>query len=430
MPHDDPGPTHTDHAATGDDPGPWQPPPALGHGAGVGRVLHLDAFAGIAGDMMVAALLDLGVPTEAITGALDVLPVHGYELALAHRTDHGVVATRFLVTVTDPQPHRTYRDIRAMLAGAALPPGARDRALATFAVLARAEGRVHRMDPEEVHFHEVGAVDAIVDVVAACACLDWLGARVNAGPLPMSRGFVRAEHGVLPVPAPAVLEVLAGVPTVGAALQGEMVTPTGASLVRANATTFEPWPAMSPVVTGFGAGTRRWPDRPNLLRVVLGDPTAERASEAARGASTHHELRCNLDDLSAELVAVLTERLLRDGALDVWTTPVGMKKGRPGVMVTALVRAPDRERVAATMLAESGSLGVRWSPVERSERPRESVTVETAYGPVPVKVARGDGLPAQAHPELEACRTIAAERGVPARVVVAAALGAWWAQAR
>lgn len=428
MPHDDPGPPHLEPDATGDDPGAWQPPPALPHGAGVGRVLHLDAFAGVAGDMMVAALLDLGVPTEAITGALDVLPVHGYQLALAHRTDHGVVATRFLVEVTDPQPHRRYRDIRAMLESSSLPPGVRDRALATFAVLARAEGRVHRMDPEEVHFHEVGAVDAIVDVVAACAGLDWLGARVNSGPLPMSRGFVRAEHGVLPLPAPAVLEILAGVPTIAAAVQGEMVTPTGASLVRANATTFEPWPAMAPVVTGFGAGTRRWPDRPNLLRVVLGDPTATREEDGAtRDAATHHELRCNLDDLSAELVAVLTERLLREGALDAWTSPIGMKKGRPGVMVTALVRAADRERVSGVMLAESGSLGVRWSPAERAERPRETVTVETPYGPVPVKVALSDGLPPLAHPELEACRTAAAQHGIPVRVVVAAALGAWWA---
>jgi uncharacterized protein (DUF111 family) len=346
MPHDDPGPTHADHAATGDDPGPWQAPPALGHGAGVGRVLHLDAFAGIAGDMMVAALLDLGVPTEAITGALDVLPVHGYELALAHRTDHGVVATRFLVTVTDPQPHRTYRDIRAMLADAALPPGVRDRALATFAALARAEGRVHRIDPEEVHFHEVGAVDAIVDVVAACAGLDWLGARVNAGPLPMSRGFVRAEHGVLPVPAPAVLEVLAGVPTVARGVQGEMVTPTGASLVRANATSLR---AVARDVPGRRRASARargaGPTGPTSCAWCWATPPPSARTKGARAAATHHELRCNLDDLSAELVAVLTERLLREGALDAWTTPIGMKKGRPGVMVTALVRAPDRERV-------------------------------------------------------------------------------------
>ncbi|MDB4929870.1 MAG: uncharacterized protein JWM10_2354, partial [Myxococcaceae bacterium] len=395
MPHDDPGPQPHDRDAT-DDPGAWQPPPALDHGAGAGRVLHLDAFAGVAGDMLVAALLDLGVPPAAITGALDALPVHGYELALAHRTDHGIVATRFLVEVTGPQPQRRYRDIRALLTDAALPPGVRDRALATFAVLARAEGRVHRIDPEEVHFHEVGAVDAIVDVVAACACLDWLGARVNAGPLPMGGGFVRAAHGVLPLPAPAVVEILAGVPTVPAALRGEMVTPTGASLVRANATSFEAWPAMSPVVTGFGAGTRRWPDRPNLLRVVLGDPTSP-APVTADEAATHYELRCNLDDLSAELVAVLAERLLREGALDAWTTPIGMKKGRPGVMVTALVRAADRERVAAAMLAEGGSLGVRWSPAQRAERPRESVAVETAYGTIAVKVARGDGLAPQAH---------------------------------
>ncbi len=427
MPHDDSGSEAAEREAPKDDPGPWLPPPALAHGAGAGRVLHLDAFAGVAGDMLVAALLDLGVPPEAMSGALDALPVDGYELALAHRTDHGVVATRFIVTVTEPQPQRCYRDIRAMLESAALPPGVRDRALATFAVLARAEGRVHRMDPEEVHFHEVGAVDAIVDVVAACAGLDWLGARVNAGPLPMSQGFVRAAHGVLPLPAPAVVEVLAGVPTIAAAVRGEMVTPTGASLVRANATSFEPWPAMSPVVTGFGSGTRRWPDRPNLLRVVLGDPATVTA-ERTPAAGTHVELRCNLDDLSAELVAVLTERLLREGALDVWTTAIGMKKGRPGVMVSALVAATERERVGAVMLAESGSLGLRWSAVERTERPRETVSVETAYGEIPVKVAREDGLAPQCHPELEACRAAAVRSGVPTRVVVAAALGAWWSR--
>ena len=295
--------------------------------------------------------------------------------------------------------------------------------LRTFAVLARAEARVHRMNPDDVHFHEVGGVDAIVDIVSASAALDWLGARVNAGPLPVSRGFVRAAHGILPIPAPAVLEVLAGVPTVHAPLDGEMVTPTGASLVRAQASTFSPWPAMAPVRTGFGAGTRRWHDRPNLLRVVLGEPVAETIAPTAEAPFA--ELRCNLDDLTPELVAVLTERLLAEGCLDVWTTAIGMKKGRPGVQVSALVRSVDRAAVTAVLLAESGSLGVRWTPVHRTERARISVPVATPFGPVPVKVAEGDGLPAHGHPELEACRAAATLHGVPVRVVVAAALAAW-----
>jgi len=397
----------------------------LAHGEGAGKLLHLDCFSGIAGDMLVAALLDLGVPMEALRLSLDALPLTGYAVSTTLRAVHGIVATRFVVTVEAGQPQRRYRDIRALLDAAPLAEGVRTRAQRAFRALAEAEGRVHRIDPETVHFHEVGAVDAIVDIVAASAALEWIGARVNTAPVPMSHGFVRAAHGVLPVPAPAVVEVLAGVPTYGVDVAAEIVTPTGACLVRANATGFDRWPAMRPIATGFGAGTRILPNqRPNLLRVVLGEPTAEATDKPGEG--THAVLETNLDDSTGQVVAHVTESLLREGALDAWTTPIGMKKGRPGLLVSALVRAPDRERVGRVMLRESNSLGVRSHPVSRVERPRRIETVETEFGSVPVKIADGDGIAPSAQPEYEVCRALAAQRGVPVRVVQQAALAAWW----
>lgn len=397
---------------------------ALAHGAGVGKVLHLDCFSGIAGDMLVAALLDLGVPREPIARALEALPVGGYSLGTTTRTLSGIVATRFLVHVDKGQPQRTWKDIRAMLEAAPLLDDVRSRALAAFSVLATAEGRVHRIAPEDVHFHEVGAVDAIVDVVAASAALSWLGARVTSSPLPMGRGFVRAAHGILPLPAPAVVEILVGVPTVEVAVNGELVTPTGAALVRANARSFHRWPAMRPVATGFGAGTRTLPDRPNMLRVVLGDPDG---TVAEHTSGTHVVVEANLDDATGQLAGHVTETLLREGALDAWTTPIGMKKGRPGVTLSALARRSDLDRIGRAMLGESTSLGLRWRAVHRIERPRRTVTVTTPWGDVPVKVADGDGLAPQGQPEWDVCRELAARASVPVKVVLAAAQAAWWA---
>lgn len=399
-------------------------PAPLAHSAGVGHVLHLDAFSGIAGDMLVAALLDLGVPREPIDRALACLPVAGYRIDTPTRSVHGIVARRFVVNVEGSHPQRTFRDIRAMLNAAPLLDGVRSRALATFSHLAEAEGRVHRMPPDDVHFHEVGAVDAIVDIVSASAALEWLGARVSCAPLPMGRGFVRAAHGVLPVPAPAVVEVLHGVPTVDAPVNVELVTPTGAALVRANATSFTRWPSIRPVATGFGAGTRVLADRPNMLRVVLGVPDDGLRTE--RDVETHAVLEANLDDVSPQVIAHAAEVLLREGALDTWTTPIGMKKGRPGVMLSAVTRAADRARIGHMLLEETPTLGLRWRGVARMERPRRTDHVETRFGTVPVKVADGDAHTPSAQPEFEVCRELARTHGVPVRTVHAAALAAWW----
>jgi uncharacterized protein (TIGR00299 family) protein len=403
----------------------------LERGAGRGLVLHFDCFAGLSGDMTVGALADLGVPLEALAAALEALPLEGFRIAATDKVVHAIAATKFVVEVSDEQPYRTYRDVRALLDAAPLEPAVRARAQRAFRALAEAEGRIHRIAPDDVHFHEVGAVDAIVDIVAASVAMEWVGAEVCCAPLPMGHGFVRAEHGTIPLPAPAVVELLAGIPTEGANVTSELVTPTGAALIRANATRFERWPAMRPVATGFGAGTRTLPDRPNLLRVVLGEPVT--ASPGARGGGGGGEtfvvLEANLDDATGEIVAHATEALLRAGALDAWTVPIGMKKARPGLMLCALGRAADGDGLARVMMAESTTLGVRRRTCERAERPRRMVQVETEYGAVAVKVADGDGLPTNAKPEDDEVLALALRAGVPARAVQTAALAAFWSGA-
>lgn len=418
---------HHDHHDHPHEHASAEPRAEFAHGAGVGRVLHVDCFSGVAGDMFVAALLDLGVPRAPIDRALAALPLEGFEVTTSTAMVSSVAATRFHVKVTGSQPDRRYREIRTMLEGAPLLDGVRRRALDAFRVLAVAEARVHRISVEDVHFHEVGAVDAIVDIVSACAALDWLGARVTCAPLPMGRGFVRAAHGVLPLPAPAVVEILQGVPTEAAAVDVELVTPTGACLMKSCASAYTRWPSMRPVATGFGAGTRTLPDRPNMVRVVLGDVDERRAGDDPTMGS-HVVLEANLDDASGQLSGHVTERLLREGALDAWTTPVGMKKGRPGVMISALVRRGDHDRVGKVLLGESSSLGLRWRPVHRVERPRRVEEVDTRYGRVPVKVADGDGLAPTAQPEWDVCRELATRAGVAVRTVHAEAIGAWWSR--
>jgi hypothetical protein len=387
-------------------------------------VLHFDCFSGLAGDMIVAALIDLGVPLEPIRAALEALPIEGYSADVAEVEVASIAATRFVVEVQGQQPYRTWREIRAMLEGAALSPTVKARALATFEALAIAEGKIHRVPPEQVHFHEVGAVDAIVDIVSACAALDWLGATISCAPLPMGRGFTRSEHGRIPLPAPAVLELLAGIPTIDAGIVGELVTPTGAALVRANATQFVQWPSIRPARTGFGAGTKSLPDRPNVLRVVLGERVAPETSRPARSLATHVQLETNVDDTSGEMLAHACAALLREGALDAWTESIGMKKSRPAVKLCALARSEDRERLTTVMLREVPTLGVRAFECTRHERPRREITLETPWGPLPCKVSVGDGLPPSAKPEDDAVAALAQKAGVPARIVREAAMAA------
>jgi uncharacterized protein (TIGR00299 family) protein len=295
------------------------------------------------------------------------------------------------------------------------------RAQKTFARLAAAEAKVHKSALDDVHFHEVGAVDAIADIVGSAAALDHLGAELFVSPLPLGRGFVRAAHGVLPLPAPATVECLAGLSTYDAGVDFEFVTPTGAAIVGAHATGSHRWPSMAPERTGWGAGTADLSDRPNLLRAILGAPAAAAALAGGASHATHSVLEANVDDATGELAASWIPSLLAEGALDAWVTPIAMKKGRPGFTVAALAPIERAEAVAHAILRETTSLGVRREDITRVERPRSIEQVDTPYGRIPVKVATGPFGPPQLKPEFDACAEAARAHGVPVREVLRAA---------
>jgi uncharacterized protein (TIGR00299 family) protein len=395
----------------------------LAKGAGQGKVLFLDAPSGLAGDMIVATLVDLGVPRAAVTNALAALPVAGFHVHFGTRVRAGIVAASFEVHVDDPQPVRTYGAIRAMLDASALDGGVKERAQRTFRRLAEAEAKVHRSPIDDVHFHEVGAVDAICDVVGSAAALAWIGAELVVSPLPMGRGYTKAAHGTLPLPPPATVECLVGLATYDAGIDFELVTPTGAAIVGAHASSSSRWPAMAPERVGWGAGTADLKDRPNVLRAVLGAPATTEHAHGGKGA-THIVLEANVDDATGELAAAWIEALLAAGAADAWATPITMKKGRPALTISALAAAERADAVGHAMLRETTSLGVRRYEVTRAERPRRMIEVETPYGRIPVKVAEGPFGPAQVKPEFDACAAAAKAYGVPVREVMRAAIAA------
>ncbi len=385
----------------------------LERGAGVGKVLFFDAFSGISGDMTLAALLDLGVPREVFDDAIAALSLPGVGLAVRAVHAGAIVATRVDVTVTTDQPARPYAVIRSLIENSSLSPADRQLALAMFLRLGEAESKIHGVDLDHVHFHEVGGVDSIIDIVCAATGLGYLGARVVASPLPMGSGFVNTAHGSIPLPAPATLECLRGIPTVPAKIAGELVTPTGATIVAAVATEFASWPSITPLRVGWGAGTKQWPDRPNALRVVLGEPAGEE-----RSPEQYEVLETNVDDMTGELAAFALSALRGAGAVDSWATPLTMKKGRPGFMLSAVVPRDAADSVLRVMLAETTSIGVRRSVVCRCERPRRVVVAPTRFGEIPVKVSEGDWGPPQVKPEFDVAATCAQLHGVPVRVVL------------
>ena len=392
-------------------------PAHLHRGAGVGKVLFFDAPSGLAGDMIIAALVDLGVPAGVVTDALAGLGVTGFHVHFGERVRSGIVGTSFDVHVEAAQPMRAYAGIRALIEASSLADGVKALAAKTFLRLAEAEARVHRTSIDAVHFHEVGAVDAIVDVVGSAAALDYLGAEVLVSPLPMGRGFVKAAHGRLPLPAPATVECLAGLATYDGGLDFEFVTPTGAAIVGAHARRSERWPSMVAEKVGWGAGHADLADRPNLLRAVLGS-----ASPASPRAATHVVLEANVDDASGELAAAWIQSLLGAGAVDAWATPITMKKGRPALTIAAIAPVGSADAVAVAMLRETTSLGLRRHDVVRLERPRATRDVETPYGRIPVKIAGGPYGPPQVKPEFDACAAAARAHGVPVREVLRAAM--------
>jgi uncharacterized protein (TIGR00299 family) protein len=387
-------------------------------------LLVLEPVGGLAGDMFLAAALDLGVDRGALEAALRTLGVAGWRLEVRRAEDAGIAGTHVDVAVEGPAPHaRSLSDILALVDASGLPPRARATARALFERIGRAEAKVHGVALEAVHFHEIGAVDSIVDVCGAAVALELLGwPRVVSAIPELGHGVTRTAHGAMPVPPPAVLELLRGKPVRPGGPPGEAVTPTGAALLAELAEVGD-LPAFVPRRTGYGVGTARWPDRPNVLRMTLGDEVA-----AAPGAGALWVLEANLDDCPGQLVARAVEAALEAGALDAWAAPCTMKKGRPGLLLGALVEEPRRAAVTRALFEETTTLGVRRHAVERDALERALVEVETRYGPVRVKVARAEGRELGAHPEYDDCLARAKERGVAVREVQAEALAAWRAR--
>lgn len=376
-------------------------------------ILYVDCIGGVAGDMLLGALLDAG----ATLPDLDGLGVEGLRIETGTAERHGITATTVHVTGAPSQPHRHWSSIRGQIDDADLPDRARARAQAAFEKLAIAEGHIHGIEPEKVHFHEVGAVDAIGEVVGVALALEALGVeRVICSPLPVGRGFVDAAHGRLPLPAPATLSLLEGAPIHGVDVAMELVTPTGAALVAALADEFGTIPAMTVAGSGYGAGTRDLEAFPNVVRVILGTTTQPKRTVSL--------IEANLDDLIPELVPDAAQACFDAGALDVWTAPVTMKRGRPGFVLSALARPHDERAVSEAILRETSSLGVRIAHLDRVELERASFTVEVNGEPVRVKVGRLDGKIVNLAPEHADCERAARITSEPVKAIWAKALAA------
>jgi len=378
------------------------------------KLLYLDCFAGISGDMLLGALLDLGVSEEHLRCELAKLPLSGYRIEIRRVTKQHIVATKFDCIAGHGHDHRSYSEIAAMIFNSALPDGVKQRATNVFHALGEAEARIHGIPLEKVHFHEIGAVDSIVDIVGVCIALRALGAEeVQAASPPLGGGFVETAHGKFPIPAPATLELLKGIPTQSSSERCELVTPTGAALLVEFCQKFGPMPAMSVEKIGYGAGARDLETTPNVLRAVLGNVSTGEADIVT-------VIEANLDDMNPQCLGDVMERLLVNGALDVFLTPVQMKKNRPGTLLTVLCAPSETDRLAELVLTHTTTFGVRIHEARRRKLHREIVTVNTSFGPIEVKLGRLAGRVVTRSPEYESCKRAAALANVPVRDVYAA----------
>jgi pyridinium-3,5-bisthiocarboxylic acid mononucleotide nickel chelatase len=382
------------------------------------RVAYLDCATGISGDMLLGALIDVGWPEQRLRELIGKLKIGDVQIRVDRVSKRGVAATQVNILSSPHQPHRGLHDLTTIVLNADLSPSIQQRAMAALQLLAEAESHVHGVPVDRIHFHEVGAVDTIVDIVGALAGFSELKIEgVHSSALPWSRGTVKTEHGVLPVPPPAVALLLRDVPVVGVDIEGETVTPTGAVLVRTITKQFGTMPAMTVERVGYGAGQRDWPDRPNVLRLTIG--------ESSNSAGLHVEqlsvLSCNIDDMNPQWYQPVIKELNEAGALDVWLTPVQMKKNRPGVLLSVLCGRDEKEALLKLLFTETTTLGVRSYEVERRALRRSMARVETQYGPIDVKVAHLNGSVVNEMPEFEQCRAAAVKTGVPVKVVEDAA---------
>ncbi|MBP1711894.1 MAG: hypothetical protein H6Q42_97 [Deltaproteobacteria bacterium] len=373
------------------------------------KILFFDCFSGVSGDMTLAALLSLGLPKEKLLQELKKLNLNNYSVEIFSGSRSGIAATGVEVRVGHQQhDHRHFSNIRALIQESSLEPGVKEISLKIFQRLAEAEARVHNKAVEDVHFHEVGAVDSIVDIVGTAVGIAFFNPeRIFSSELPMGRGFVNCQHGRLPLPAPATVEVLKGYPVKRVEVEGELVTPTGASIVAALSSGVAAWPDGIVRAIGYGMGKSEFPDRPNLLRLILGEAEGPYDSDRAM------ILEANIDDMNPEFYGFLMERLFAERALDVSLSHLLMKKSRPGILLRVIAEERDAEKLTEVILKETTTLGVRSYPVTRKKLPREIKEMETKYGKIRVKIS-GD---IRFQPEYEDCRRVAMEKGIPIQEV-------------
>jgi uncharacterized protein (TIGR00299 family) protein len=384
------------------------------------RALYFDCFAGVSGDMIIGALIDLGLDLQSLNSRLDSLGLHGYTLRAERVKRAGLAASKFNVDVSPgPQPHRTLVSITDVITNSELSDQVKQRSVAVFERLAEAEARVHGVSRDEVHFHEVGALDSIIDIVGAMVGFELLGIdRFYSSAICTGFGHVETAHGRLPVPAPATAELLKGVPAYGGEIQSELATPTGVAILTSLCESFGPMPPLTIEQTGYGAGSRDPERSPNVLRLFVG--TLEESPPVDIVV-----LETNIDDMNPQAYEFVMERAFALGALDVYLTQAQMKKNRPGVLLTALCRRQDFDAISTMLLADTTSLGLRYYNAKRRVLERRVETVETEYGPVRVKVALDGARALHFQPEYEDCVRVAAARGVPLIEVQSAASAAY-----
>ena len=376
------------------------------------RIAYGDLIGGISGDMFVAALLDLGLPLDYLKSELKKIPSLSYRIEVTKKSVHGIRATRFRVICNRKEPERPWKQIRTLIQQSSLAPEVKKKGLQVFARLAEAEGKIHGVASDKVHFHEVGATDSIVDIISAAIAIHHLKIdSFHFSRIPLGRGVTRSRHGPLPLPGPATLELLKGLPVEWTHLDAETVTPTGAAIVATLGAGFGDQPRMTIEKIGYGAGWKVFPDRPNLFRLILG------AAEAPWKQEEMLVMETNIDDMNPEFYDYVLDRLFAAGARDVSLSPIQMKKNRPGTLLRVIAEPTQREKLAAILFRETSTIGIRYYPVNRMILRRASKTIKTRFGAVKVKIIEEPDGTKRAMPEYDDLRRIAAAKKIPLKVL-------------
>lgn len=374
---------------------------------------YLDCFSGISGDMFLGALIDAGLPVDALKKVIGELPIDGYSLEVKKERRGHLSGTAVTIKVNkEKQSARKLSDVRNMIHGAALKQTVKEKSIAVFEKIAFEEGKIHGESPEQVHFHEVGAIDSIIDIVGTVFGLDFFNiSTLSASNLPLGSGFVKTMHGRIPVPSPATVAILKGIPIIDSGLEYEMVTPTGAALVKILADSFGSMPPMFIDTIGYGAGSRELPDRPNLLRILIG------RENAVKGTETVVMLETNLDDMNPEWFGYIMDQLFDAGALDVVFSPIQMKKNRPGTLVQIMGNPQDLDSLMDILFRESTALGIRYRYNQRRVRKSAIVEIQTPWGKMAAKQTELPNGDKRLIPEYEACKSVATRQGVPLKEI-------------